>query len=172
MLEIYHGDGKGKTTAGVGLCLRAAGAGFSVWFFQFMKDGTSAEIPMLSKIDGIHVVYSDVFFGFTKNMTQEQKQQMKEQYKKMLQKAEEIAKNSEKETLIVLDEVLHACNQKLLDQKVLRKFLAIYKDQIEIVLTGRNPSKDLMDLSDYISEVKKQKHPYDRGITARKGIEF
>ena len=95
-----------------------------------------------------------------------------EQYKKMLQKAEEIAKNSEKETLIVLDEVLHACNQKLLDQKVLRKFLAAYKDQIEIVLTGRNPSKDLMDLSDYISEVKKQKHPYDRGIAARKGIEF
>lgn len=172
MLEIYCGDGKGKTTASVGLGLRAAGAGFSVWFFQFMKSGSSSEIKMLSRIPGIQVRCPEKFFGFTKNMTEEQKEWMKKEYERMLEEAKKAAKDTKKETLIVFDEVLHACNQGLLEEELLRKFLIRYKDFIEIVLTGRNPSRLLLELADYVSEVKKQKHPYDQGIKARKGIEF
>ena len=76
------------------------------------------------------------------------------------------------EAVVVLDEVLHAVKYRLLDESTLMEVLASNQAQIEFVLSGRNPSDKLLALADYVTEMKKEKHPYEQGISARKGIEF
>lgn len=173
MIEIYCGDGKGKTTAGVGLAVRAAGHGFCVLFLQFMKDGSSGEIAVLKSISQIQVMHAHKFYGFTKNMNDEQKLEMRACYTKLLDRArKEMLQAGQCRILIVLDEVIHACNHQLLDEKLLCEFLDECPSTAEVVLTGRDPSPELLQRADYISKIEKVKHPYDLGVPARKGIEL
>lgn len=173
MIQIYCGDGKGKTTAAVGLAVRAAGHQIPVFFAQFMKSDSSGEIYLLKNLPLIEVHHAKRFYGFTKNMNPEQKEDMKKQYQKILKqawKAMEQAKGQQ--SVIILDEVLHACNHNLLNEEELCRMISECPPNTEIVLTGRNPSQVLLERADYISEIKKVKHPYDQGIPARKGIEL
>lgn len=173
MTQIYCGDGKGKTTASVGLAIRAAGHKIPVFFYQFMKDGSSGEILILENIAGIEVKYPPVFYGFVRSMTEEQKEEMREHYHVMLQSVKQVvADHPESPVVIVLDEVIHACNYQLLSERELCELIEHCTPNIEILLTGRNPSPALLELADYISEVQKIKHPFDKGVLARKGIEF
>lgn len=173
MTELYCGDGKGKTTASVGLAIRAAGHKIPVYFYQFMKDGSSGEIGILKTIPGIQVKYPPVFYGFVRNMTEEQKVEMKGHYTSMLQSVKQVIAEHPKEPIvIVLDEVIHACNHQLLSEPELCEMLTCCSPNIEILLTGRNPSQALLKLSDYVSNVQKVKHPFDKGVLAREGIEF
>lgn len=173
MIEFYCGDGKGKTTASVGLAIRAAGHKIPVYFYQFMKDGSSGEIEILKTIPEIHVKYPSVFYGFVRNMTKEQKEEMKRQYMSMLQTVNQIiVEHSKEPIIIVLDEVIHACNYQLLSESELCKMLKDCSSNIEVILTGRNPSKALLQLADYVSNIQKVKHPFDQGTLAREGIEF
>lgn len=173
MIEIYCGDGKGKTTAAVGLSVRAAGCGFRVLFVQFMKDGSSGEIQILKKLPGVIVLHARKFYGFSRNMNEVQRQEMKEEYELLLKKVKEaVSEEKEQPMLIVLDEILHACNHCLLKEEALYAFLDECPDTAEVVLTGRNPSEELIKRADYLSDVRKVKHPYDRGVLARKGIEL
>lgn len=194
MIEIYCGDGKGKTTAAAGLALRAAGNGIPVLFLQFMKDGSSGEIKMLKEIKNVTVRYPEIFYGFTSAMSGQQKEEMKAQYTQFLELASKVlreqknaqAREQEQEhlqsqgdaalqmnirLLVVLDEVIHACNKNLLEEEALLKLTEECPNDIELVLTGRNPSDKLLQKADYISEVKKRRHPFDWGVPARKGIE-
>lgn len=173
MIQIYCGDGKGKTTAAAGAAIRGAGHEIPIAFFQFMKQDGSGEIRILKKIPGIWVVHAKKFYGFTKYMNQQEKTEMKQQYEMMLRQAEDWMKTSpEKQKIIVLDEVIHACNQRLLDEEKLCALLSNCPKQTEIILTGRNPSRKLLEYANYVSDIKKIKHPYDLGIPARKGIEL
>lgn len=173
MIQIYCGDGKGKTTAAAGLAVRAAGHHIPVIFVQFMKDGSSGEIAVLKEVSGILVLHSELFYGFVRNMDEQQKEEMKIQYMNLLNKIEkEISGMKGNMAVVVLDEVLHACNFGLLEEDRLCRFLDDCPDTVEIVLTGRNPSKSLIEKADYVSEIKKVKHPYDKGVPARKGIEL
>lgn len=173
MLEIYCGNGKGKTTAAVGLSVRAAGHQIKVLFIQFMKNDTSGEITILKSLPTVRVLHSDIFYGFVKNMNLQQREEMKKQYTQLLKEAEkEVRTAGKKEMVIVLDEVIHACNYKLLDEQKLCRFLDQCPNNIEVVLTGREPSEQLQKRADYISNIRKEKHPYDKGILARKGIEY
>lgn len=173
MVEIYCGDGKGKTTASVGLIIRARGHGINTVFMQFMKGDGSGEVSVLKSIEGVRVFHTPVFYGFVKNMTQEQKAEMLKEYDILIDRAEEEIKNAgEKRLVIVLDEVIHACNFGLVDEKRLCKIIDNAPENAEIVLTGRDPSEELTKRADYISEIKKIKHPFDKGITAREGIEL
>lgn len=173
MIQIYCGDGKGKTTAAVGQAVRAAGHGFYVIFAQFLKNDSSGEISILKGLSGIQVIHTAVFYGFVKDMNIEQRAEMKIQCTGLLQQIEEKLWMKQGENrLVVLDEVLHACNKELLEEQRLCEFLDACPEKTEVVLTGRNPSAALMERADYISEIHKIKHPYDRGITARKGIEL
>lgn len=173
MVELYCGDGKGKTTASVGLAIRAAGHKIPVYFYQFMKDGSSGEIGVLKTIPGIQVKYPPVFYGFVRNMTDNQKEEMKGYYASMLQSVKQVmAEHLNKQVVIILDEVIHACNNQLLSEAALCEMLEYRSTNIEILLTGRNPSKALLELADYVSEVQKGKHPFDKGVPARGGIEF
>lgn len=179
MVEIYYGDGKGKTTAAVGLIIRAAGHKIPVRMVQFLKDGSSGEICVLKSVDGVSVDVPSCFFGFVSNMTDEEKLLVREDYKRLLQGLEEwldsVLCKSDGDGILavaVLDEVLHACNYGLIDEDRLLSFIDKYRSRTELVLTGRNPSPALMEAADYLSEVHKNKHPYDSGISAREGIEM
>ncbi len=173
MIEIYCGDGKGKTTAAVGLAVRAAGHNIRVLFIQFMKGGSSGEISVLKNIPNISVFYTPVFYGFVKNMSDDEKAEMLGHYTELLKKAEcEIKEAGNEKIVLILDEVIHACNFDLLDENELIKIMDNIGESTELVLTGRNPSEELVKRADYISEIKKIKHPFDRGITAREGIEL
>lgn len=169
MIHLYHGDGKGKTTAACGLSVRAAGAGMKVLFAQFFKSGKSSEISVLSNVPGITVATPGVYHGRYKNMSDEEKAETGDCYGAFFS---DIAESSRDYDVIVLDEAVSAYRYGLIDPTALTRFLTEEKDRREIVLTGRDPAPELKELSDYVTEMKKEKHPFDTGVRARKGIEF
>lgn len=181
MIQIYHGDGKGKTTAAAGLCVRARGHNMPVIFAQFLKDGSSGEVKMLHRL-GTTVMIPDTFFGFVRSMSEEQKELAKISYAKYLTEIEQVVldtiETKHKATsdtilgVLILDEVLHACNAGLLSETSLIALIDKIKNHVEVVLTGRNPSEKLVALADYCTNFVKEKHPYDQGVTARVGIEM
>lgn len=170
LIHIYCGEGKGKTSAALGLALRAAGAGIKVLFVQFLKDGSSSEISMLERL-GIETACCPDIRKFVFQMTEEERRQGGEEYSRLLSAAVSRCRE-EGFGLLVLDEVLPACRLGLVPEEALMDFLRSKPSELEVVLTGREPSPALLELADYVTEMKKLRHPYDRGIQARKGIEF
>lgn len=167
LIHIYSGEGKGKTTATIGLAVRASGANLKVVFVKFLKETYSNEDKSLKLLPNIEIINDFNSTKFTFEMTEEELNTAKDTHTKSLLKAI----NSSAD-LIVLDEIISVYNLNLIDKEVLIDFLKNKPPHLEIALTGRNPHKDLLDLADYISEIQAIKHPYDKGINARKGIEF
>lgn len=169
-LHIYCGDGKGKTTAAVGLAVRAAGYGMKVLFCQCMKDGTSSEVEMLKKL-GIRYCCCREHFGFFWNMTEEQKKQAADAYTYLF---EDVTREAEEEgyDLLIIDEFMSAYNHGMIDQKEAIDFLLHRPEGLEVILTGREPGEELLRIADYVTEMKKVKHPFDTGVPARRGIEM
>ncbi len=186
MVEIYCGDGKGKTTAAVGLTVRAAGHHIPVLFVQFLKDDSSGEINVLREIDGVRLLHPKKSYGFVRNMTETEKSRTQADYADMMEMvqgwlseqiqeadADTAGENAEDvHAVVILDEVIHACNYGLLDEKALLDVICSYRKHTEFVLTGREPSEQLQREADYVSVITKLKHPFDKGITARNGIEL
>lgn len=168
LVHIYCGDGKGKTTAAAGLAVRALGSGKKVLFSQFLKNGSSGEVEMLKKL-GACVLHDFGINKFSFNMTDEEKAECLETNNQLLTK---IIQNAAHYDLIVLDEIIGTCGCGLVSGEKLLAFLKSRPENAEIVLTGRNPSPELCVEADYITEMKKVAHPYEKGIPARKGIEF
>lgn len=169
LIHLYCGDGKGKTTAALGLALRAAGAGKQVVFTQFFKDGSSSEVEPLAALPGVRVFHADTVRGFYRNMTPTQREQAGKDYTALFRQVTQAAQEAD---LLILDEIVSACNRGVVPEKLVTDFLREKPDRLEVVLTGRNPSPALLELADYITEMRKLRHPFDRGIGARKGIEF
>lgn len=169
LIHLYCGDGKGKTTAALGLALRAAGAGKQVVFTQFFKDGSSSEIEPLAALPGVRVFHADTVRGFYRNMTATQREQAGKDYTALFRQVTQAAQEAD---LLILDEIVSACNRGVVPEKLVTDFLREKPARLEVVLTGRNPSAALLELADYITEMRKLRHPFDRGIGARKGIEF
>lgn len=169
LIHIYCGDGKGKTTAAIGLAIRAAGAGKRVVFAQFLKDGSSSEISVLKAAGNIQAVHCNTVRGFWKRMDDVQKAKASKDYTSFLAEIIMLAKDVD---LLVLDEIISACNHGTVTEAAVLDFLRDKPNNLEVALTGRDPSETLLELADYVSEIKKVKHPYDCGIAAREGIEF
>ena len=169
MVHVYCGDGKGKTTAAMGLALRMAGAGKRVLIGQFFKDGSSGEIRVLQTVPGVETLHCKTVPGRYARMTEAQRETARQDYSRYL--LELLEKGREKD-LLVLDEVISALNRGIVPMEPVVEFLKTWGQEKEIVLTGRNPSQTLLECADYVTEMKKQKHPFDRGIRARKGVEF
>lgn len=169
MIHIYCGDGKGKTTAATGLAVRAAGAGKRVVFTQFFKDGSSSEIKALQSLENIRVMHCSTVRGFFRRMNDAEKARASEDYTRLFREVQSAAENAD---LLILDEIVSACNHGTVAETAVTDFLKRKPENLEVVLTGRNPSPALLEMADYITEMRKIRHPYDRGITARKGIEF
>ena len=168
LIHLYCGDGKGKTTAAVGLAVRAAGAGKQVIFTQFFKDGSSSEVESL-KLLGIRTIHAQTVKGFYRAMNEQQRQQARQDYTALFRQVTDAAKDA---GLLILDEIVSACNRGVVPEGLVVDFLQNKPSALEVVLTGRDPSPALVELADYITEMRKLRHPYDRGVAARKGIEF
>ena len=168
LIHLYCGDGKGKTTAAVGLAVRASGAGKQVVFTQFFKDGSSSEVESI-KLLGIRTFHAQTVKGFYRSMTPEQRAKAREDYTALFRQVTAAARDAE---LLVLDEMVSACNRGVVPETLVTDFLRNKPSALEVVLTGRDPSPALTEQADYITEMRKLRHPYDRGVAARKGIEF
>lgn len=169
LIHLYCGDGKGKTTAAVGLAVRASGAGKQVVFTQFFKDGSSSEIGVLSALPGVRTMHAQTVKGFYHAMTPEQRAKAREDYTALFRQVTAAAAEAD---LLILDEIVSACNRGVVPETLVTDFLRNKPSGLEVVLTGRKPSPALMELADYITEMRKLRHPFDRGVAARKGIEF
>lgn len=169
MIHIYTGDGKGKTTSAAGLAVRGAGAGMRVFFFQFMKNGSSSEIRMLENM-GINVICCRECSKFTFLMNEKELSAVRNTHNIMLEKAWSII-NKNTADMVVLDEFIGAYNSSLFDRELAEK-IVLSRTDIEIILTGRNAPEIFTDKADYVTVMQKEKHPYDKGTGARKGIEY
>ncbi len=171
MVHIYHGDGKGKTTCAIGLSVRALGAGYRVVFAQFLKMRDSSELKILDQLDELTTVVSDKVFGFTWTLSEEELEELRKENTRLLEQVIGECTKTGKQTLVVLDEMCATYELDLIDRSALIRFLKNTSQELEIVLTGRNPAEELLELADYVSEIQKQIHPMDKGIQARVGIE-
>lgn len=169
LIHIYCGDGKGKTSAAVGLMIRAAGSGKKVVFVQFLKNNQSNELNILKQIKEIRILKANEVFGFYQTLTDEEKKRAKEECCQLFERA---VCEGEKAEVLVLDEIMAAMNYGLLKEKQVLAFLKEKPERLELIMTGRNPSEEVISLAHYVSEIKKRKHPYDTGIGAREGIEY
>ena len=170
LIHIYCGDGKGKTTCGMGLCARAAGAGKKVLIFQFMKDNSGVERKALAGIPNVDVLDGPSRVKFSFRMTEEEKREQREYYDSYLKEIARKARSQNYDVLF-LDEALYAVRAGLLDEDLLAEFLEDKPEHLEVILTGQEPGKRICDAADYISEIRKIRHPFDSGVSARDGIE-
>lgn len=170
LIQIYTGEGKGKTTAAVGLAVRAKSRGLKVLFVQFMKNkNIGGEITLLKKLLIKTKCFEKVcspFFNPKHN---------KEKIKRETNKAISFLNKTFAENkfdLVILDEFNCLIDQKLINKSDALKLISNKPNNMELVLTGRCRPKELKDIGDYITEMKPLKHPFKKGIKARKGIEF
>lgn len=170
-VHIYCGDGKGKTSAALGLALRAAGRGKRILIVRFLKNEDSGEVPVLRSIPGITVMPCDREFGFVFRMKEEEKAEAAEYFQTRFDRACRLALE-EKQDVLILDEIMAACHYGMVREEDVRRFLEQRPEAMEIILTGRDPSAGLLEMADYVSEICMRKHPFEKGIPAREGIEY
>lgn len=171
MIHIYHGDGKGKTTAAMGLALRMIGYGEPVFAVQFLKGSLSGEIAALLKLAGVTILRGKPGTKFVFQMCPKEIAEIKVLHMRQLGLAFEAAYTG-KAKLLLLDEVLDAVSTATIEEDTLLDLIKGCPNDVEIVLTGRNPSQSLIQIADYVTEMKNIKHPYQQGIPARKGVEY
>ena len=170
LTHIICGLGKGKTTGAVGCAVRAAGSGMRVVFVSLMKDGSSSENAMLEKC-GIRLMHCDKKYGFTFEMTKQDKADITACHNKLLSQAYELCRSGEAD-MLVIDEFFCAYEYGLCDAELAKKLVTEKPESVELILTGHKADSFFLDSADYVSRIDSEKHPYDSGIGARKGIEY
>jgi len=170
LVHIYTGNGKGKTTAAIGLGIRAVGSGMKILMVQFLKGSHSGEETPLGKLKPDFELYKNKQTDkFLWEMTPKEKEQMRESTLRLFEYA---MNNAESKDMIILDEIMAAITTGLIDVKQVSDFIKNRPSHLELVLTGRNAPNELIVLADYVSEINAVKHPMSSGIKAREGIEF
>ncbi len=171
-IHVYCGDGKGKTTASIGLSVRACGHGWPVVLSQFLKGTTTGELNILRTLDNYHVVEApQKTIKFVFQMNEEEKAECRKQVQQHFHDTvDAVHKYGAK--LLVMDEVLDAVAMGMLDDEELADFLKNRPENLEVVMTGREPTPCVEPLCDYITRMKKERHPFDKGLNARVGVEF
>lgn len=170
-VHIYCGDGKGKTTAATGLAVRAAGNGMRVLFARFLKNERSSELSVLDEIPGIEVIHLTKSFGFYNRLSEQEKQEQSEYYRSLWQTITAKAASGCYD-MLVMDEIMAAVSLGIISASDVVDLLDSRPAELEVVMTGRDPDEALIERADYVSEIRKIKHPYDKGVAARKGIEY
>ncbi len=168
-IQIYTGDGSGKTKAALGLALRAVGRGLKVVMIQFMKGQETGERLVQKKLEPNFKIYSFGQNTFIKKGEAEKTD--KDLAMKALNFAQKVILSRDVDVLI-LDEINVACDFGLISEKDILYFLNKKPKDVEIVLTGRNASKKIIEKADLVTEMRKIKHYYDEGLQAREGIEY
>ncbi|MDU2066166.1 MAG: cob(I)yrinic acid a,c-diamide adenosyltransferase [Sporomusaceae bacterium] len=188
-VQIYTGDGKGKTTAAIGLAIRALGAGKRVLFLQFMKSKSYSEHLVLKNLAPnltVETIGKPFFIAKEGSLSPEELAQWSdevvvfpqgkppEEYKALAEqgvKRAEAAVSSGEFDMVILDEIVVANYFELVNDQQLQSILAKRLESVEVILTGRKASKALMKQADLVTEMKEVKHYYQQGVEARKGIE-
>lgn len=172
LVHIYTGSGKGKTSAAIGLGIRACGKGLRVLMIQFLKGAATGEIATLKRLEPDFVLKRvKGNKKFTWDMSEEELGKLKTAEKGMFDYAV-YAASSNGWDVIILDEIMAVITYGLIEVQDVVNFVKNKPDGVEIVLTGRNAPIDLVELAHYVSEIRSVKHPMEKGIPARKGIEY
>lgn len=166
MIQIYTGDGKGKTTAAIGLAIRALGAGRRVYFAQFMKGWDTSELHILQDLENI-VIDRNWDGSFIVGKPSPKQIEMVQKQLLRIQCALRMHFD-----LIVCDEIIVAFHFGMIEEDELLSLMESLPRGKELVLTGRGASEGLIKKADLVTEMKKIKHYFDAGVEARKGIEF
>lgn len=170
LLQLYTGDGKGKTTAAVGLLVRATGTGLRTLLVQFLKGRDSGELCSLQAL-GVPVWRCASTERFVFQMNDEELAACKRETQSCFERIREAVASGDYD-VVALDEVLDAAGLGLVDEQALVDLVKTRPSHTEMVLTGRNPCAALCEMADYISEIRAVKHPYQKGVCARAGIEY
>lgn len=169
LVQVYTGNGKGKTTAAFGLALRATGRGLKVYIIQFIKGGFDyGELYTVDKLPNLTLKAFGRGEFITAKPPDKEDVRLAEQ---ALQLAKQTVKSG-KYDVIILDEVNVALTLKLIDLEEVLKLIQNKPNHVELVLTGRNAPVQVIDASDYVTEMREVKHPYSKGYQSRKGIEY
>lgn len=171
-IQIYTGNGKGKTTAAVGLATRAAGREYKVCMVQFLKTSCTGELKSAEKLKP----YFNIFRfespkGFYWNLNDEQKRTLKEEVQKAYEFCLEVLKNKEYDILI-MDEIMGALKHDLVTEEQILHLMDVKPVNMELIMTGRNVPKSIFEKADLVTEMKDLKHYIDKGVVAREGIEY
>jgi cob(I)alamin adenosyltransferase len=171
LIHIYTGEGKGKTTSSVGLAVRSLGHGRKVVYAYFHKIPENYgynEINMLKKLGAQIFGYAKGHPYFNPEITNEH---LQEDARRGLKELQQLWSN-EHIDLMILDEVIIAVRDGFLDEQLLLDFLDAKPSHLELVITGRAATEAMMERADYVSEIMKRKHPFDRKIMAREAVEY
>lgn len=171
MLQIYFGDGKGKTTAAIGSAVRAMGHNYKILFTQFLKCDNTGERIALGKIHNITLTPCPNELKFVFDMNDDEKLMLNKQCLDLFNSSVNTAL-TQKYDMIIFDEILTAIKLDVLPESEVFSFLTNAPANMEIICTGCAASEKLVSIADYVSHIEKIKHPYDNGIEARSGIEF
>lgn len=172
LFHIYTGDGKGKSTAALGLALRAYGRGLKILYCQFLKSGQSGELKGLALLDQhLTVVKAESVRGFLCQMDKGEYKKVCRDQRLLFSKLAQFCATGEY-NLAILDEAVTVLNQGIISLHEITEFIKQRPQDLEVVFTGRDAPEELIALADYVSEIKKIKHPYDQEIGPRRGIEF
>ena len=170
MVHYYYGDGKGKTTSAFGLCLRAAGHNFKVLILQLLKSKETGERNALKNFNNITLIPCPEKVKFAFKMNSNEISQLKKEYLEIINQVFEKCEK-EKYDMLFIDEIGSCIDLKIVDKGMLIDLIKKRPKNLEIIMTGHKENKDIFNICDYVSYIKKIKHPFDSGISARTGIE-
>lgn len=169
MTHYYYGNGKGKTTAALGMAVRAAGHGLPVCVVQFLKGSFSGEVKSLEVLPQVTLIRLPKDYGFSFQMTQQQMQEITAQHNHMLESAATWAKQHP-DGLLILDEIGDAVELKLIDVDLVKQL--VMHPMAEQIYTGHAEQPLFTEHADYVTECRCVRHPHQSGVQARKGIEY
>lgn len=171
-IQVYTGNGKGKTTCAIGQGVRAVGNGLKVMMIQFLKSGPTGELESLKSFgDNFSVHRFEKRRDFVWNLKEEEIEELKKEIRVGFNFVKDVVENRKCDILIV-DEIMGVLSNKFLDVNEVVEVLKSKSDNMEIILTGRNVPIEIMEVADLITEMKPIKHYFDKGVEARRGIEF
>jgi cob(I)alamin adenosyltransferase len=166
LVHVYTGNGKGKTTAAIGLAVRATGRNLKVAFVQFIKGVQTGERIFMENNKAFDIVQLN-----TGNYRSKSQEQLRNEAQETLSYAEKVITGDEYD-MVVLDEICVALHENLISIQQVLDLLDKKPQRLELVLTGRNAPQELIERADLVTEMRMIKHPYNEGIVARPGIEF
>ena len=167
-VHVFTGNGKGKTTAAIGLSVRAAGAGMKIFFGQFIKKGEYSEIKALKRFEDLITIEQ---FGLGRFTTEKPELEDIQAARKGLQRAQEVIASGQYD-MVILDEANVAVKLGLLQVQELVGLIIHKPRELELVITGRYASPRVIEMADMVTECQVKKHYYDSGTAARVGIEL
>ncbi|MDK2798507.1 MAG: cob(I)alamin adenosyltransferase [Clostridiales bacterium] len=172
LVQVYTGDGKGKTTAAIGQGFRSVGRGLKVYMIQFLKNSDTGELHSCEKLgEAFKIFRFEKKRGFFWTLNEKEKEELKNEVYKAFEFAKEVLEN-EKCDVLILDEIMGVLGNKIIKEQDVCDLIKNKPRHIELILTGRNAPQSIIDLANYVSEIVAIKHPIEQGIGARKGIEY